>query len=111
MVYVGQDEILSALDAKTGAIEAAIKLPGSVHGFKIDEVAGKIYCVLTKPSAIAVVDVAKNEVTDKFALTLSQPPRPIPKDPPTAFASLAPPRSQPRAGWREPKHATGLLPR
>jgi DNA-binding beta-propeller fold protein YncE len=79
-VYVGQDEILSALDAKTGAVKATIKLPGAVHGFKIDEGAGKIYCVLTQPNLIAVVDVAKNEVTNKFDLTLSDAGSPIAQD-------------------------------
>src|SRR5215472_9649124 len=56
LVYVGQDEILSVLDAKTGDVKAKIELPGAVHGFQIDEKAGKVYAVLTKPNLVAVVD-------------------------------------------------------
>jgi DNA-binding beta-propeller fold protein YncE len=94
-VYVGQDEILSALDAKTGAIKAPIRLPGAVHGFKIDEAAGKIYCVLTKPNLIAVVDVAKNEVTDKFELTLSDAGSPIAQDASNGLLFVGCPKKQP----------------
>lgn len=42
LVYVGQDDILSALDAKTGDIKASIALPGAVHGFTIDKKANKL---------------------------------------------------------------------
>src|SRR3974390_709209 len=58
MVYAGQDEIMSELDARTGAVKAPINLPGAVHGFRIDKKAGKIYAVLTKPNLIAVIDIA-----------------------------------------------------
>ena len=79
-VYVGQGETLSELDARTGEIKAAIKLPGSVHGFRIDKKAGKIYTVLTKPNLLGVVDIANREVTDKFELTLSDAGSPIAQD-------------------------------
>jgi len=73
--------MLSELDAKSGEIKSAIKLPGSSHGFNIDEKGGKIYVVLTKPSVVAVVDVAKREVTDQFAMTLADAGSPIDRDP------------------------------
>ena len=94
-VYVGQDEILSALDAKTGAIKATIKLPGAVHGFKIDEPAGKIYGVLTKPNLIAVVDIARNEVIEKFDLTLSDAGSPIAQDASNGLLFVGCPKKQP----------------
>jgi DNA-binding beta-propeller fold protein YncE len=79
-VYVGQDEILSELDAKTGEIKKAISLPGAVHGFKIDKKAGKIYAVLTKASVIAVIDIAKREIIETLPLTLSDAGSPIAQD-------------------------------
>ncbi len=94
-VYVGQDEILSELDAKTGAVKAAIKLPGAVHGFKIDKKAGKIYAVLTKPNLIAVVDLAKQEVISKFPLTLSDAGSPIAQDAENGLLFVGCPKKQP----------------
>ena len=80
LVYVGCDEVLLVLDAKTGEPKASIPLPGAVHGFKIDKKAGKIYAVLTKESLIAVIDIATNEVTNKYPLTLSDAGSPIAQD-------------------------------
>ena len=79
-VYVGCGETMMVLDAKSGEVKTSIKLPGSVHGFKIDAKAGKIFTVLTKPSIIGVVDIAKNEVTDKYPLKLSDAGSPIAYD-------------------------------
>ena len=70
-VFVGQGETLSVLDAKTGALKTAVKLPGAVHGFQIDAKAGKLYAVLTKPSVVAVIDLSKLTVADQWPLTLS----------------------------------------
>lgn len=80
LVYVAHGSTISALDAKSGKVEAAIALPGDAHGFAIDEKAGKIYVSLTKPSQIGVIDLAKNEVTDKFPLTLAQGNSPVALD-------------------------------
>ncbi len=79
-VYVAHGPTLSVLDAKTGEIKTAVKLPGEAHGFKIDEKAGKVFVVLTKPSMVAVVSIEKHEITDKFALTLSDAGSPIAQD-------------------------------
>jgi DNA-binding beta-propeller fold protein YncE len=94
-VYVGQDEILSELDAKTGAIKASIQLPGAVHGFKIDKKAGKIYAVLTNPNLVAVVDIAKREVTDKFELTLSDAGSPVAQDSENGLLFVGCPKKKP----------------
>ncbi len=80
MVYVGQIEILSVLEAKTGEIKASIQLPGNVHGFKIDKKAGRIYTVLTKDNQIGVVDIARHEVIHQFPLTRSDAASPIAAD-------------------------------
>jgi DNA-binding beta-propeller fold protein YncE len=95
MVYVGQDEILSELDAKSGEIKASINLPGAVHGFKIDKKAGKIYAVLTKPSLIAVIDIASHQVTEKFDLTVSDAGSPIAQDVENGLLFVGCPKKQP----------------
>lgn len=95
MVYVGQDEILSELDAKTGEIKAAINLPGAVHGFRIDKQAGKIYAVLTKPNLIAVIDIATQRVTEKFDLTVSDAGSPIAQDAEHGLLFVGCPKKQP----------------
>jgi len=94
-VYVGQGELLSELDAKTGAVKAAIKLPGAVHGFRIDKKAGKIYTVLTKPNLLAVVDISKQEVTDKYELTLSDAGSPIAQDADNGLLFVGCPKKKP----------------
>src|SRR6266478_4699387 len=66
LVYVGQDEILSAFDATTGELKQSVNLPGAVHGFRIDKKAGKIYAVLTKPNLIAVIDLSNHEIVNQF---------------------------------------------
>jgi len=95
MVYVGQDEILSELDARTGEIKAAINLPGAVHGFKIDKKAGRIYAVLTKPNLVAVIDIAKHEVVEKFDLTVSDAGSPIAEDAAHGLLFVGCPKKQP----------------
>lgn len=93
-VYVAHGTSLTELDAKTGEIKGTVKLPGSAHGFSIDEAAGKVFVVLTKPSLIAVVDVAKREVTDKFPLALGDG-SPIDRDPATNTLFVGCPKGKP----------------
>ncbi|HEY3969080.1 MAG TPA: hypothetical protein VGM05_31310 [Planctomycetaceae bacterium] len=95
MVYVGQDEILSEIDAKSGDVKATIKLPGAVHGFRIDKKAGKIYTVLTKPNLIGVVDLAKHEVIASYPLTRSDAGSPIAQDAEKGLLFVGCPKKQP----------------
>ena len=76
-VFVGQNEILSVLDAKTGAVKGAVKLPGAVHGFQIDAKAGKLYAVLTKPSVVGVLDLGNRSVVERWPLTRSDAGSPV----------------------------------
>ncbi len=95
LLYVGQDEVLSVLDAKTGAIKVAIDLPGAVHGFKIDKTAGKIFAVLTKEHMIAVINLETNQVTDRFPLTLSDAGSPIAQDAEQGLLFVGCPKTKP----------------
>jgi DNA-binding beta-propeller fold protein YncE len=95
LVYVGQDEILSALDATTGELKASVNLPGAVHGFKIDKKAGKIYAVLTKPNLIAVIDLSSHEIVGQFPLTLSDAGSPIAQDSENGLLFVGCPKQKP----------------
>ncbi len=91
-VYAGCGTTMVVLDAKTGKNKANIKLPGSVHGFKIDAKAGLIYAVLTKPSEVAVIDMAKNEVVANYPLKLTDGGSPIDYDPKAGVLFIGSPK-------------------
>jgi DNA-binding beta-propeller fold protein YncE len=95
LVYVGQDEILSAFDATTGDLKASVNLPGAVHGFRIDKKAGKIYAVLTKPNLIAVIDLSNHEIVNQFPLTLSDAGSPIAQDAENGLLFVGCPKQKP----------------
>jgi DNA-binding beta-propeller fold protein YncE len=79
-VFVAHGTSLSELDGKTGKIKTTIELPGVSHGFRLDKKAGKVYVVVTKPSLVAVVDLKKAGVVEKFPLTLSDAGSPVAHD-------------------------------
>jgi sugar lactone lactonase YvrE len=95
LVYVGQDEILSAFDATNGDRKATVNLPGAVHGFKIDKKAGKIYAVLTKPNLIAVIDLSNHEIVGQFPLTLADAGSPIAQDSENGLLFVGCPKQKP----------------
>jgi DNA-binding beta-propeller fold protein YncE len=80
LVYVAHGDTISALDAKSGDVKAKIAVPGAAHGFAIDEKANKIYVSLTGPTQVGVIDLTKNEVTDKFPLALAAGNSPLALD-------------------------------
>lgn len=94
-VYVGQDEILSELDARTGQITASISLPGAVHGFRIDKRAGRIYAALTKPNLVAAIDISTHKVVDKYDVTRTDAVSPITQDVANDLLFLGCPKKQP----------------
>ena len=95
LVYVGQDNILSVLNAKTGELRAAIDLPGAIHGFKIDEKANRLFAVLTKENMIAVIDTEQHKLTDRYPLTLSDAGSPIAQDSEHGMLFVGCPKSKP----------------
>jgi len=80
MVYVAHGSTISVLDARTGEVKEKVELPGSCHGFQIDQKAGKLFVNLTKPNLVAVIDIAKNEVIHKYPLTLAEGNSPLAYD-------------------------------
>jgi DNA-binding beta-propeller fold protein YncE len=69
MVYV-QGTDISVLDAATGELKAKIAPGGKTEEFRVDKKANKMYLNL-KDGTIDVIDLATNEISEKFKLTMS----------------------------------------
>jgi hypothetical protein len=82
LVYVAHAEAaLSVIDAKSLAVKVTVKLPGPPEAFQIDAAKNRIFVNTLKPSQVAVVDLDKNEVTAKCALTKAEANYPLAFDP------------------------------
>jgi DNA-binding beta-propeller fold protein YncE len=80
-IYVTHAEnALSAIDPRTLEVKATIKLPGAPEAFQLDPVQPRLYVNIPKPAQVAVVDTDKNEVIDKFPLTLAEANYPLALD-------------------------------
>jgi outer membrane protein assembly factor BamB len=79
-VYVAHGETVSVLDAKTGELKARISAGGKTEEFRVDKKANKLFINLRKPSAIAVIDLDKNEVVEQFKLTKTETAGPLAYD-------------------------------
>jgi DNA-binding beta-propeller fold protein YncE len=81
-VYVTHAEnALSVIDPKKMEVKATIKLPGAPEAFQLDPFQPRLYVNIPRPSQVAVVDTDKNEVVDKFPLTLAGANYPLALDP------------------------------
>lgn len=81
LVYVGHAEAsLSVIDAKTLAVKATVKLPGPPEAFQIAS-KNRLFVNTLKPSQVAVVNLDKNEVVAKYALTKAESNYPLALDP------------------------------
>lgn len=80
MVYVAHGETVSGLDAKTGEVKARISTGGKTEEFRIDKKANKLFVNLRGPSVVAVIDLGKNEVVDRFKLTKTETNGPLAYD-------------------------------
>ncbi len=79
-VYVAHGETVSILDAKTGAVKTKIQTGGKTEEFRVDKKANKLFINLRSPSVVAVIDLAKNEVVDRFKLTQTESNGPLAYD-------------------------------
>jgi hypothetical protein len=80
MVYVAHGDTVSVLDALTGAIKARIATGGKTEEFRVDKQANKLFINLRGPSVVAVIDLGKNEVVDRFKLTKTETNGPLAYD-------------------------------
>jgi WD40 repeat protein len=77
-VYVTHAEnALSVIDPNKMEVKATIKLPGAPEAFQLDPAQARLYINIPKPSQVAVVDTEKNEVVNKFPLTLAEANYPL----------------------------------
>jgi DNA-binding beta-propeller fold protein YncE len=79
-VYVAHGETVSVLDAKTGAVKSRIPTGGKTEEFRVDKKANKLFINLRGPSVVAVIDLGKNEVVDRFKLTKTEANGPLAYD-------------------------------
>lgn len=69
LIYVAHaEDSLSAIDAKTFAVTATVKLPGPPEAFQIDSARKRIYVNTHKPAQVCVIDADKNEVIANYPL-------------------------------------------
>jgi hypothetical protein len=80
MVYVAHGETVSVLDAKTGAVKDRISTGGKTEEFRVDKKANKLFINLRSPSVVAVIDLGKNQVVDRFKLTKTETNGPLAYD-------------------------------
>jgi DNA-binding beta-propeller fold protein YncE len=80
LVYVAHGPTVTVLDAKTGDVKTRIETGGDTHEFRVDKKANKMFINLQKPSVVAVIDLGKNEVVERFKLTKSESNGPLAYD-------------------------------
>jgi DNA-binding beta-propeller fold protein YncE len=79
-VYVAHGDTVSVLDAKTGAVKTRIATGGKTEEFRVDKKASRLFINLRSPSVVAVIDLGKNEVVDRFKLTKTETNGPLAYD-------------------------------
>jgi DNA-binding beta-propeller fold protein YncE len=80
-VYVAHAEnSLSVIDPEKVEVKATIKLPGAPEAFRLDPSQPRLYVNIPTPCQVAVVDTEKNEVVNKFPLTLAEANYPLALD-------------------------------
>src|SRR5262245_4748833 len=81
LVYVGHAEkALSAIDARTYEVKAAIKLPGRPEGFQLETKRPLLYLNTVDPTRLVVVDTDRNEVLHRHPLKLADRAYPLALD-------------------------------
>jgi DNA-binding beta-propeller fold protein YncE len=80
LVYVAHGETVSVLDAKTGEVKNRIATGGKTEEFRVDKKANKLFINLRSPSVVAVIDLSKNEVVERFKLTKTETNGPLAYD-------------------------------
>jgi DNA-binding beta-propeller fold protein YncE len=81
-VYViHADKALTAIDPRTFAVRATIKLPGSPEGFQIDPTRPRLYINTLRPAQVSAIDTERNAVAGTYSLTLADANYPLTLDP------------------------------
>src|SRR5262249_46579236 len=81
-VYViHAEKALTAIDPKTFAVKATIKLPGSPEGFQIDPTQPPLYINTLRPAQVSAIDTEKNQLVSTYSLTRADANYPLTLDP------------------------------
>jgi hypothetical protein len=81
-VYViHADKALTAIDPRTFAVKATVKLPGSPEGFQIDPTRPRLYINTLRPAQVSAIDTERNAVVATYSLTLADANYPLALDP------------------------------
>ena len=81
LVYVGHAEkALSAIDARTFAVKAEMKLPGRPEGFQVETKRPRLYLNTVDPTRLVVVDTDRNAVLHRHPLKLADRAYPMALD-------------------------------
>jgi DNA-binding beta-propeller fold protein YncE len=78
LVFVAHAEkALGVVDAKTYAVKADLKLPGSAEGFQIAAGQPLLYMIIPSPSQVAVIDLDKLEIVANHSVKLAGSSHPL----------------------------------
>jgi DNA-binding beta-propeller fold protein YncE len=80
LVFVAHGDTVSVLDAKTGEVKQRIATGGKTEEFRVDKKANKLFINLRGPSVVAVIDLGKGEVVERFKLTKTETNGPLAYD-------------------------------
>jgi BASS family bile acid:Na+ symporter len=81
-VYVTHSpSALSVIDVKTLKLKATIKLPGPPEALQLHPSEPRLYVNTLKPAQVVAIDTEKNEVVNRFPLTLAESNYPLALDP------------------------------
>lgn len=77
-VYVAHAEkALGVIDAVKYNLLADIKLPGTAEGFQLEKGRPRLYLAMPVPSEIIVIDTEKNEVINRYPVTMAGGQHPV----------------------------------
>jgi DNA-binding beta-propeller fold protein YncE len=80
-VFVAHAEkALGVIDARTFAVKADIKLPGTAEGFQIAPGRPRLYLVVPSPSQLVVIDTDKREITETHPIKMAGGGHPLALD-------------------------------
>jgi DNA-binding beta-propeller fold protein YncE len=80
LVYVAHGDTVSVLDAKTGEVKHRIATGGKTEEFRVDKKANKLFINMRSPSVVAVIDLDKDKVVERFKLTKTESNGPLAYD-------------------------------
>src|SRR5262249_31367595 len=80
VVVAHAEKTLGAIDAKTYAIKAEIKLPGAAEGCQIAPGRPRLFLVIPSPSQLVMIDTNKREVTGTYPMKMAGNGHPLALD-------------------------------